>query len=149
MLISIFLYAKDVGWEALSTKPYTDVLLASNWQTQKQWERWLRAFFISLAQTLKWNRFWRYICVISAEVNTLWTALQAKGSPLTYTSDKFRARKCIFCTVFPRQICMGLHEIYSYALLTKREVRWLDIGRVFFFFFAFLGTEMNSRSKKK
>ena len=147
MVMSVFLYAKDVGWEALATKPYTDVLLASNWQTQKQWERWRRAFFLSLAQTLKWNRLWRYICVISAEVNTSWTALQGKGFPLTFTSDKFRARKCIFCTVFPCQICMGLHEIYSYALLTKREVKWLDVGPVFFF--AFLGTETNSRSKKK
>ena len=45
---------------------------------------------------------------------------------------------------------MSLHEIYSYALLTKREVKWLDIGRVFcFFVFAFLGTETKSWSKKK
>ena len=26
-----------------------------------------------------------------------------------------------FCAVFPCQICIGLHEIYSYVLLTKRE----------------------------
>ena len=100
-----------------------DVLLASSWETQKQWEHWPIALFKSLAQTREWNRFWRYTCVISAEVNTLWTELQEKGSPLTYTSDKFRARKCIFCTVIPCQICMGLHEIYSCALLTKREVK--------------------------
>ena len=54
---------------------------------------------------------------------TLHIPLLVKGSPLTYTLDKFRARKCIFLTVFPCQICMGLHEIYSYALLTKREVK--------------------------
>ena len=135
MLISVFLYAKDVGWEALATKPYTDVLLASNWQTQKQWERWPIALFISLAQTLKRNRFWRYTCVISAEVNTSWTELQEKGNLLTYTSDKFRARKCIFCTVFPCQICMGLHKIYSYALLTKREVKMAGYWPSSFFFF--------------
>ena len=123
ILISVFLFAKDVGWEALATKPYADVLLASSWETQKQWEHWPIALFKSLAQTREWNRFWRYTCVISAEVNTLWTELQEKGSPLTYTSDKFRARKCIFCTVIPCQICMGLHEIYSCALLTKREVK--------------------------
>ena len=70
ILISVFLFSKDVGWEALATKPYTDVLLASNWQTQKQWERWPIALFISLAQTLKRNRFRRYTCVISADVNT-------------------------------------------------------------------------------
>ena len=51
LLISVFLFAKDVGWEALATKPYTDVLLASNWQTQKQWECWSIALFILLAQT--------------------------------------------------------------------------------------------------
>ena len=133
ILISVFLFSKDVGWEALATKPYTDVLLASNLQTQKQWERWPIALFISLAQTLKRNRFWRYTCVISAEVNTSWTELQEKGNLLTYTSDKFRAWKFIFCTVFLCQICMGLHKIYSYALLTKRS----DIGRVFFLFFFF------------
>ena len=54
---------------------------------------------------------------------TLHIPLLVKGSPLTYTFDKFRARKCIFWTVFLCQICMGLHEIYSYALLTKREVK--------------------------
>ena len=75
-LISIFLFAKDVGWEALATKPYTDVFLASNWGMQ--WERWSVALFISLAQTLKCNRFWQYTCVISAEVNTSWTELQEK-----------------------------------------------------------------------
>ena len=93
ILISVFLFAKDVGWEALVTKPYTDtdVLLASNWRTQKQWERWPVALFISLAQTLKCNRFWRYTSVISAEVYTSWTELQGKGSPPTYTLDKFRA----------------------------------------------------------
>ena len=67
---------------------------------------------------------------------------------LTYTSDKFRARKCIFCTVFLCQICMGLLEIYSYALLTKRSVKMAGYWPSFFFF-AFLGTEMKSRSKKK
>ena len=29
----------------------------------------------------------------------------------------------IFCTVFPCQMCMGLHEIYSYVILTEREVK--------------------------
>ena len=132
----------NVGWEALATKPYTDtdVLLASNWRTQKQRERWPIAFFISLAQTLKCNRFWRYTCVISAEVNTSWTELQGKGSPPTYTLDKFRAQKCIFCTVFPCQICMGLHKIYSYALLTKREVKMAGYWPSSFFF-AFLWTK--------
>ena len=47
-----FLFAKDLGWEALATKSYTDVLLASNWPTQKQWERWPIALFISSARTL-------------------------------------------------------------------------------------------------
>ena len=54
---------------------------------------------------------------------TLHIPLLVKGTPLIYTFDKFRARKCIFWTVFLCQICMGLHEIYSYALLTKREVK--------------------------
>ena len=152
ILISVFLFAKDVGWEALATKPYTDVLLASNWQTQKQWERWPIALFISLAQTLKRNRFRRYTCVISADVNTgvntSWTELQEKGNLLTYTSDKFRARKCIFCTVFLCQICMGLHEIYSYALLAKLSVKMAGYWPSFLFcFFTFLGTETKSRSK--
>ena len=76
---------------------------------------WLRLF--------KCNRFWRYTSAISAEVNTSWTELKGKGSPPTYTLDKFWARKGIFCTVFACQICTGLHKIYSYALLTKREVK--------------------------
>ena len=139
ILISVFLFAKEVGWEALVTKPYTDtdVLLASNWRTQKQWERWPIALFISLAQTLKCNRFWRYTSVISAEVNTSWTELQGKGSPPTYTLDKFWARKGIFCTVFPCQICTGLHKIYSCALLTKREVKMAGYWPSSFFFFCF------------
>ena len=28
--VSVFLFARDVGQEALATNPYTDVLLASN-----------------------------------------------------------------------------------------------------------------------
>ena len=36
ILISIFLFARDVSREAVATNPYTDVLLASNWQTWKQ-----------------------------------------------------------------------------------------------------------------
>ena len=35
----------------------------------------------------------------------------------------------------------------TYALLTKHDSRWLDIGQVFFF--AFLWAEMKSRSIKK
>ena len=61
--------------------------------------------------------------------------------------DKFSAQKCIFCTVFPCQICMSLHEIYSYALLTKLRSKWLDIGRVFFF--CIFGSEMKSQSNKQ
>ena len=139
ILISVFLFAKDVRWEALATKPYTDtdVLLASNWRTQKQWERWPVALFISLAQTLKCNRFWRYTSVISAEVYTSWTKLQGKGSPPTHTLDKFRARKYIFCTVFPSQICMGLHKIIHMRYWPSVRSKWLDTGRVLFFFFFF------------
>ena len=150
MVLSVFLYAKDVGWEALATKPYsnTDVLLASNWRTQKQRERWLIALSISLAQTLKCSRFWRNTSVLSAEVNTWWTKLQGKRSPPTYTLDKFWAQKGIFCTVFPCQICTGLHKIYSYALLTEREVK-MAIYWPSSFFFAFLWTETKSRSIKK
>ena len=96
ILFSVFLFAKDENRQALATNLiYTDVLLASNWQTSKQWERWPMPLFISLAQTLLCNRFWRYTCVVSAEVITLWTILQWKGSPLNYTLDKFRARKSI------------------------------------------------------
>ena len=121
--INVFLFARDLGRDALATNPYNDVLFASNWQTSKQWERWPIPLFVSVAPTLSCKRFWRYTCVIRAEVNTLGTKLQGKRSPLTYKLDKFRARKCIFCTVFPCQICTGLHEIYSYALLTKRELK--------------------------
>ena len=101
ILFSVFLFAKDENRQALATNLiYTDVLLASNWQTSKQWERWPMPLFISLAQTLLCNRFWRYTCVVSAEVITLWTILQGKGSPLNYTLDKFRTRKSILWTVF-------------------------------------------------
>ena len=64
-----------------------------------------------------------YSSIPSLPFLTLHIPLLVKGSPLTYTLDKFRARKYIFLTVFPCQICMGLYEIYSYALLTKREVK--------------------------
>ena len=95
------------------------------------------------------NRFWRNTSVISAEVNTWWTKLQGKRSPPTYTLDKFWAQKGIFCTVFPCQICTGLHKIYSYALLTEREVKMAIYWPSSFFFFAFLWTETKSRSIKK
>ena len=148
ILISVFLFSKDVGWEALATKPYTDVLLASNWQTQKQWERWPIALFISLAQTLKRNRFWRYTCVISAEVNTSWTELQEKGRPLTYTSDKSRAQKCIFLLSslarFVRVCIKYIHMRYWPSVRSK----WLDIGRVLFFFCFFMHWDEVSVHKK-
>ena len=51
-----------------------------------------------------------------------------------------------FFTVFPCQICMGLHEICSYALLTKREVKMA--GYWSSSFNAFLWTETLSRSVK-
>ena len=35
MLISVFLFSREVGREALATNPYTDVPLASNWQKSK------------------------------------------------------------------------------------------------------------------
>ena len=101
ILFSVFLFAKDVDRQALVTNLiYIDVLLVSNRQTSKQWERWPMPLLISLAQTLLCNRFWRFTRVISVEVNTLWTKLQGKGSPLNYTLDKFRARKSILWTVF-------------------------------------------------
>ena len=78
---------------------------------------------------------------------TLHIPLLVKGTPLTYTLDKFRARKCIFLTVFPCQICMGLYEIYSCALLTKREVKmagyWPDS------FVAFLWSETNKPGQER
>ena len=67
---------------------------------------------------------------------------------LTYTSDKFRARKCIFCTVFLCQICMGLLEIYSYALLTKRSVKMAGYWPSFFFFCVFRNGDEVSVQKK-
>ena len=114
----------SIGYKPL----YWCVFMASNWQTSKQWERWPIPLFLSLAQTLKYNRFWRYICAISAEVNTFWTKLQGNGSPLTYTQDKFRARKStFFLTVLPCQICMGPHEINSLRYWLSVRSRWLDI----------------------
>ena len=46
---------------------------------------------------------------------------------------------------------MGLHKIYSYALLTKREVKMAGYwpSSFLFFFFAFLWTETKSQSIKK
>ena len=118
ILISVFLFAKEVGWEALVTKPYTDtdVLLASNWRTQKQWERWPIALFISLAQTLKCNRFWRY------------------------TLDKFRARKCIFFVLssLARIVWVCIKYIHMRYWPSVRS-KWLDISRVLFFFLRFYG----------
>ena len=84
--------------------------------------------------------------VINAEINTSWTKLQAEGSPLTYTFEKLRARKCIFFTVFPCQICTGLHEMYSYAPLTEREVEMAE-----FFCCVFMNryeVEVHKNSKK-
>ena len=78
---------------------------------------------------------------------TLHIPLLVKGSPLTYTLDKFRARKCIFWTVFLCQICMGLHEIYSYALLTKREVKMAGYWPGFFV--AFLWSETNKPGQER
>ena len=78
---------------------------------------------------------------------TLHIPLLVKGSPLTYTLDKFRARKCIFWTVFLCQICMGLHEIYSYALLTKREVKMAGYWPGSFV--AFLWSETNKPGEER
>ena len=129
---------KTLYWRAFGIK-LTDA---------KEWERWSIALFLSLAQTLKCNRFWRYTCVISAEVNNSWTELQGKESPPTYTLDKFRARKCIFCTVFPCQICMGLNKMYSYALLTKHEVKMAGYWPSSFFFCVFMDRDEVSVHKK-
>ena len=78
---------------------------------------------------------------------TLHIPLLVKGTPLTYTLDKFRARKCIFWTVFLCQICMGLHEIYSYALLTKREVKMAGYWPGSFV--AFLWSETNKPGQER
>ena len=78
---------------------------------------------------------------------TLHIPLLVKGSPLAYTLDKFRARKCIFWTVFLCQICMGLHEIYSYALLTKREVKMAGYWPGSFV--AFLWSETNKPGQER
>ena len=67
--------------------------------------------------------------MVSAEVNTSWTELQGKGNPLTYTLDKFRARKGIFCTVFLCQICMCLHKNFHLCYWPNVRSKWLDIGR--------------------
>ena len=78
---------------------------------------------------------------------TLHIPLLVKGTPLTYTLDKFRARKCIFWTVFLCQICMDLHEIYSYALLTKREVKMAGYWPGSFV--AFLWSETNKPGQER
>ena len=78
---------------------------------------------------------------------TLHIPLLVKGSQLTYTLDKFRARKCIFWTVFLCQICMGLHGIYSYALLTKREVKMAGYWPGSFV--AFLWSETNKPGARR
>ena len=76
-----------------------------------------------------------------------WAELQGKGSPQTYTFDKFRARKCTFCTVFPCQICLDLHEIYSSVLLTKREVKMPDCWLSYLFIY--LQNVKKKKQKKK
>ena len=152
ILLSVFLFAKDVRWEALATKPYTDtdVLLASNWRTQKQWERWPVALFISLAQTLKCNRFWRYTSVISAEVYTSWTELQGKGSPPTYTLDKFRANWTIELQHSTRWSVDGLMNPSFFSFSPLRRVHQFpnrNIGKTYFkvdpvFIFHFLSSSL-------
>ena len=75
------------------------------------WYHWLRLFSaIDFDDILVW-----------LVLNTLWTKLQGKGSPSTNKKKKIPGLQVHFCAVFPCQICIGLHEIYSYVLLTKRE----------------------------
>ena len=152
ILISVFLFSKDVGWEALATKPYTDVLLALNWQTQKQWERWLIALFTSLAQTLKRNRFWRYTCVISADVNTgvntSWTELWEIYWPIRLTNSGLGSAFFVLSSIARFVwVCMKyIHMRYWPSVRSK----WLDIGRDFFlFFYVFRNGDEVSVQKKK
>ena len=49
---------------------------------------------------------------------------------------------------FPCQICVGLYEICSSVLLTKREVKMAGYWPSSSLFFAFLWTETKSRSIK-
>ena len=133
ILISVFLFSRDVGWEALATKPYTDVLLASNWQTQKQWERWPIALFISLAQTIKRNRFWLYTCVISADVNTSLTELWEIYWPIRLTNSGLGSAFFVLSS-FARFVWVCLKCIHMRYWPSVRS-KWLDIGRVFFFSF--------------
>ena len=49
MLISVFLFSREVGREALATNPYTDVPFRS--QSNENDDHYL-SFFISFAQTL-------------------------------------------------------------------------------------------------
>ena len=147
MAYCVFSFARDVGREASAKNPSTDVLLASNWQTSKRWERWSIPLFTSLAQTLWCNRFWRYTCVISAEVNTLCNQITGKRKSTDPYLRQIPSSEMHFCTVsFPCLICMGLYEIYSHALLTKREVEMA--GYWWLLWAAFLWTEMKSRSIK-
>ena len=131
ILISVFLFAKDVGWEALATKPYADVLLASSWETQKQWEHWPIALFKSLAQTREWNRFWRYTCVISAEVNTLWTNYKKKEVhwPIRLTNSGLGSAYFVLSSLARFVwVCMKYIPVRFWPSVRSK---WLDNGRGF------------------
>ena len=89
--------------------------------------------------SLKCNRFWRNISVISAEVNTRWTELQGKRSPPIYTLDKFLGSEGHFL------YCVPLPDLYgsAYNIFTCVIDRaWGQngcIGRALFFLLRFYG----------
>ena len=83
--------------------------------------------------------------MISAEVNILRIKLQGKGSPLTYKLNKSELGSAFF-VMSSLARCMGFHEIYSYALFTKREVKMAGYRPSSFA--AFLWTSTQCRSIK-
>ena len=120
---------------SIGYNPYTDVLLASNWRTSKQRGRWPIPFSISLPQTPKCNRFWRYTCVISAEVKTSMSQIIRKRK-----STDLNARQIPGLGLIPIHLPMSWKEcleeteemkaslsIFSYRALPRMQQHLWDL----------------------
>ena len=64
--ISVFLFARHKS-RSIGRKPFYWFKIGIKWQLAKQWVRWSITLHISLAQTLKYYKFWKnsitlYLC---------------------------------------------------------------------------------------
>ena len=118
---SLFSRLKSIN---IGCKPWHLWTIGIKWQLAKQWERWPIHLHVSLAQTLKYNRFWKkYDNVIIVYSVMELTSRKPnyrprRGSPLSCRSHNWQARIYIFFFLCLNRFCTHSHLFPNSDLVT-------------------------------